>query len=205
MSRMDALRKVLYGGYRSTDEASLTVLERAYIPQDAHSWARSTTALTGTTMTSQSILRSICRLRGQGTSLPLRTWVTVALLGTGAPYLNQPLLRVLPDSGYRVWEWVSIDRPVGRDCCFSGDFNNNGRCDEDVDGNSTIDNLIAKPTLLPETYIRRIRPNHRTFELMARKYGDPDVTPTGPTRSNMDGGELSRPALLTDRKPLWPA
>jgi len=63
MSRMDALRKVLYGGYRSTDEASLTVLERAYIPQDAHSWARSTTALTGTTMTSQSILRSICRLR----------------------------------------------------------------------------------------------------------------------------------------------
>ena len=32
MSRMDTVRKVLYGGYRSTDTAAATVLERAYIP-----------------------------------------------------------------------------------------------------------------------------------------------------------------------------
>ncbi|HEY0229834.1 MAG TPA: hypothetical protein VGC55_01165, partial [Dokdonella sp.] len=35
-SRIDALRKVLYGGYRSTDTTTQTVLERAYIPQDGH-------------------------------------------------------------------------------------------------------------------------------------------------------------------------
>ncbi|MBI5143413.1 MAG: pilus assembly protein PilY [Nitrospirae bacterium] len=40
MSRMDALRKVLYGGHRSTDTTSATVLERAYIPQDGHSWGK---------------------------------------------------------------------------------------------------------------------------------------------------------------------
>ncbi len=40
MSRMDVLRKVLYGGYRSTDSASETVLEGVYIPQDAHSWGK---------------------------------------------------------------------------------------------------------------------------------------------------------------------
>lgn len=36
MTRMDTLREVLYGGKRSTDTTSLTVLERAYIPQDVH-------------------------------------------------------------------------------------------------------------------------------------------------------------------------
>lgn len=46
MTRMDLVRFVLYGGYRSTDEPasatspSLTILERAYLPQDAHSFAK---------------------------------------------------------------------------------------------------------------------------------------------------------------------
>src|SRR5690606_3243714 len=39
-SRMDALRKVLDGGRRVVDTDSSTVLERAYIPQDAHSWGK---------------------------------------------------------------------------------------------------------------------------------------------------------------------
>lgn len=40
MTRMDALRKVLYGGYRSTDTAALTVLERAHLPNDNHAWTK---------------------------------------------------------------------------------------------------------------------------------------------------------------------
>lgn len=40
MSRMDAVRKLLYGGLRSTDTSSLTVLARAYLPMDAHAWAK---------------------------------------------------------------------------------------------------------------------------------------------------------------------
>ena len=40
MARMDAVRKLLYGGHRSTDTATLTVLERVYLPNDAHSWAK---------------------------------------------------------------------------------------------------------------------------------------------------------------------
>ena len=39
-SRMDALRKVLFGGYRSTDTTTETVLERVFLPQDAHSWGK---------------------------------------------------------------------------------------------------------------------------------------------------------------------
>ncbi len=41
MTRMDLLRKTLYGGHRSTDTSSETVLERAFIPADGHGWAKS--------------------------------------------------------------------------------------------------------------------------------------------------------------------
>jgi type IV pilus assembly protein PilY1 len=37
---MDIVRKVLYGGKRSTDGATATVLERAHLPPDAHSYTK---------------------------------------------------------------------------------------------------------------------------------------------------------------------
>jgi type IV pilus assembly protein PilY1 len=40
MTRMDVLRKILYGGKRYTDTTSETVLERQYLPTDAHSFAK---------------------------------------------------------------------------------------------------------------------------------------------------------------------
>nr|MCU0932400.1 PilC/PilY family type IV pilus protein [Serpentinimonas sp.] len=40
MTKADVVRKILYGGYRSTDTASTTVLERAFLPHDAHSFAK---------------------------------------------------------------------------------------------------------------------------------------------------------------------
>lgn len=40
MSRMDIIRRVLYGGKRVTDSTSETVLERTYVPPDAHSWVK---------------------------------------------------------------------------------------------------------------------------------------------------------------------
>jgi type IV pilus assembly protein PilY1 len=40
MTRADVVRKVLYGGLRSTDSSTLTVLERASLPMDAHSFAK---------------------------------------------------------------------------------------------------------------------------------------------------------------------
>lgn len=40
MTRMDVMRKVLYGGKRVTDTATETTLERAHLPPDAHSYAK---------------------------------------------------------------------------------------------------------------------------------------------------------------------
>jgi type IV pilus assembly protein PilY1 len=40
MTRMDVVRKVLYGGYRRIDDENRTILERASLPMDAHSFAK---------------------------------------------------------------------------------------------------------------------------------------------------------------------
>lgn len=40
MTRIDEVRKVLYGGLRSTDTNTATVLERSFLPNDAHSFAK---------------------------------------------------------------------------------------------------------------------------------------------------------------------
>ncbi|WP_158224724.1 pilus assembly protein [Agaribacterium haliotis] len=40
MTRIDEVRSILYGGYRFTDTESATVLERSYLPNDAHSFAK---------------------------------------------------------------------------------------------------------------------------------------------------------------------
>ncbi|MCG5523592.1 PQQ-binding-like beta-propeller repeat protein [Ectothiorhodospira haloalkaliphila] len=40
MARIDTVRQILYGGKRHIDTPNLTVLERTYLPNDAHSWVR---------------------------------------------------------------------------------------------------------------------------------------------------------------------
>jgi type IV pilus assembly protein PilY1 len=40
MTRLDAVRKILYGGKRAVDTESETVLERAFLPEDAHAFAK---------------------------------------------------------------------------------------------------------------------------------------------------------------------
>jgi type IV pilus assembly protein PilY1 len=40
MTRIDEVRKVLYGGLRVADSASETILERSFLPNDAHSFAK---------------------------------------------------------------------------------------------------------------------------------------------------------------------
>jgi len=110
MSRMDCLRKVLYGGYRSTDTDTETVLQRAYIPQDAHSWGKEY----------ESIARD---------GFDIREYTPLALPSPGTRHLfasttlsanGTPLLRVLDNSNYRIWEWVSIERPVAGTRCLNG-------------------------------------------------------------------------------------
>ena len=114
MTRMDAMRKVLYGGYRSTDEDTLTVLERSYVPQDAHSWGKEYESLAkdGYLITDYTPL-------AQPASGTRHLFANTTLLNPGSGNAG-PLLRVLQSSNYRIWEWVSIERPVAGDKCLNG-------------------------------------------------------------------------------------
>ncbi|ADE14081.1 fimbrial assembly protein [Nitrosococcus halophilus Nc 4] len=101
-SRMDALRKVFYGGHRDIDTASETVLAGAFIPQDAHSWGKqyTSTAVDGYDLSQYAPL-----------ALPTsgnRHLFAVTSLADG----NIPVLRLLQNQSSPIWEWVSKERPV---------------------------------------------------------------------------------------------
>ena len=101
-ARIDAIRKVLYGGYRSVDTASQTVLQRSSIPQDAHSWGKEYTSVAV-----------------DGYNIADYTPFTVPFTGlrhlfantTMAAATNPPSLRYALNSEHRIWDWVSRAAP----------------------------------------------------------------------------------------------
>ncbi|MEZ4600198.1 MAG: PilC/PilY family type IV pilus protein [Syntrophotaleaceae bacterium] len=111
-ARIDALRKVLYGGYRRVDDQTKTVLERSHIPQDAHSWGKEYTsiAVDGYDIRNYTPLN----LPSTGTR---HLFANTTLLNDSS---SHPRLRVLVNSAYRIWEWVSIEQPVAGDQCNDG-------------------------------------------------------------------------------------
>ncbi|MFK3799915.1 pilus assembly protein [Pseudomonas sp. NPDC088444] len=101
-SRADALRKVLYGGYRSTDTTSTTILERAYIPTDAHTWGKEYTSLTIDGYNLSDYTPYANPSAGNRTLFANNTQVSA------------PLLRVLPNiANVRIFGWVSRESVQG--------------------------------------------------------------------------------------------
>ena len=112
MSRIDVLRRVLYGGMRSTDTTKATVLERAYVPQDSSLWGKDY----------QSIARDGYDLR-EFTPLALPKPVgnyhhfanTTLLSGRSGNYstaLNPPSLFVYQNQSGRLWDLVATERLI---------------------------------------------------------------------------------------------
>jgi len=97
MSRMDVIKKVFYGGYRSTDSGSETVLEGVYIPQDAHSWGKEYSGSDTDQLTPFSDPSS-------GT----RHLFCMTSLSDGDPHR----IRVALNDTHRIWEWATTERAV---------------------------------------------------------------------------------------------
>jgi type IV pilus assembly protein PilY1 len=125
-TRIDALRKVLYGGHREIDTTSQTVLRRAYIPQDAHSWgkeyfneATDGYKISDYTPLSQPTGNDKRHFFGSLTNTAGRNCATLSNCSD-----QQPLLRVRTNVGddKRVWEWASKERPVLANNLSSGNF-----------------------------------------------------------------------------------
>jgi type IV pilus assembly protein PilY1 len=132
-TRMDAMRKVLYGGYRSTDTDTDTILERAYVPRDAHGWGKE--------------YESVAR---DGYDITEYTPFTIPTAGTrhlfactslydAANASYQPLLRTMPNNTHRIWEWVSKERPVVDDSLVTG----GGRYEGYPANHAEFDALVA--------------------------------------------------------------
>lgn len=97
MSRMDVLKKVLYGGTRVSDSASETVLEAAYIPQDAHGWGKEYSGSDTSQLTPFSVPSSGRRH-------------LFCITSTSAGDTRK--IRVALDDPHRIWEWASTERAV---------------------------------------------------------------------------------------------
>ena len=106
-SRMDALRKVLYGGYRINDSESRTLLQGAYIPRDAHAWGKEYNIADGYNINDYTPLAQ------PGLGYHHMFAVVSKTQDTGIPQL-----RVLTNTTFRVWNWVSKERPVAMDNCI---------------------------------------------------------------------------------------
>ena len=112
-SRIDALRVVLYGGMREVDTDKTTILRRAYIPQDAHSWAKEYTsiAVDGYSISDYTPLTmpdtGRRHLFGNMTEVADVSCTTLSDC-SGIP----PSLVYIQNSIKRVWEWASSERPV---------------------------------------------------------------------------------------------
>ena len=109
MSRMDVLRKVLYGGKRSTDNSS-TVLERAYIPQDSTLWGKEYTsnAVDGYAIADFADLSA-------PSSGKRHMFANVTLKDGRAPYdvaYSEPKLIVYENRSGRIWDLVATERLI---------------------------------------------------------------------------------------------
>lgn len=121
-SRIDALRKVLYGGYRYVDTAqktgSKTILSRAFITNDAHTWGKeyigaATDALritaNGYLLADYALL--VNPTAGNYTLFANNSNVDNKTTADESKY--PPLLRVLNNTNIRIFGWVSVEMTEG--------------------------------------------------------------------------------------------
>jgi type IV pilus assembly protein PilY1 len=103
-SRLDALRRSLYGGYRVVDTEEETVVERAFVPHDSHVWGKEyDPAIHSYQITDYTPL-------AQPATGTRHLFANVTLLGT-----TDPLLRILTSRTERIWNWVLKETPVASD------------------------------------------------------------------------------------------
>jgi type IV pilus assembly protein PilY1 len=108
-SRMDALRRVLYGGWREEDFANDTTLQGAFFPQDAHSWGKEY----------RSVARDGYNIADYAPLMAPAAGTYHLFAVTTTTDGSAPMLRVLQNTTSRVWNWLSIEGPVAGNSCFT--------------------------------------------------------------------------------------
>lgn len=185
-SRADALRKVLYGGYRYVDTASQTILSRAYISTDAHTWGKEY----------KSIDVDGYDLHDYTPYLPPtgNNYTLFANNSQGtSEATNPPLLRVLPNvANIRIFGWVSREVTQGGLVATNTSFADVTVAPTDY----AVRVEVCKPTLL-ETNCK-IYPNGKYKPTgILHEYGEGNQMyfglMTGTYANNIQGGAIRKP------------
>lgn len=123
MTRLDVVRKMLYGGKRSTDTSSLTILERARLNWDAHSFTK---YYKGTDIRDYTPFTTSALTKTTGVNANVYAGLTVCNTGTSDnnASTNLPIMR-MAIGNYRLWGTVEHqvcrfkDEPVDADSKFT--------------------------------------------------------------------------------------
>ncbi len=202
-SRKDALRRVLYGGWRHQDTPTDTTLQGAFFPQDAHSWGKEY----------QSIERDGFDIR-QFAPLPIppsgtfHLFAVTTTTGNDAPFPNYqaPMLRVMQNTTMRVWNWLSIEGAVAGNRCVDV-TNNRVSCLDTglIPGGVSLQNYFVRVQTCPSN-VALHDSACRFYHIgnvskptgVLHDYGWGDRRPilfgliTGSQRNNLEGGVLRR-------------
>ncbi|WP_148713817.1 pilus assembly protein [Chitinolyticbacter meiyuanensis] len=184
MSRIDAIRKVLYGGTRSTDSTTATILERAYIPQDAHSWGKEyfTESADGYKISDYTPL-------AQPNSGRRHLFANTTVYdSTYGGYGNPPLLRYTTNQSVRIWDWVSREGPVAGTSLGSTSIS-------PVPVDMTVRVKVCDSSIGLESNCKRYGSIYKPTGLL-QQYGDSDNMRfgllTGSYSNNLRGGILRK-------------
>lgn len=194
-SRMDALRRVLYGGWRQVDTNNETVLQGAFVPQDAHSWGKEykDSVRDGYDIGKYTPL-------GAPDAGKYHLFAVTTLSDNTAP-----LMRVLQNTPSRVWNWLSIEGPVAGNKCFN---TSNQRIDCIASGNAAgsprRDDYQVRVQVCPDdANLRNGDSSCKQYPSKAYKptgilheYGEPRKMYfgliSGSQQNNLEGGVLRR-------------
>lgn len=191
-SRIDALRKVLYGGSREVDSTTQTILRRSYIPQDAHSWGKEYHRSHGYNISEYTDLADLTadNVRHFFGSLTANRSTNCSTLDTCSNL--PPLLRIRADVGNnaRIWEWASKERPVLQDNLSTGNF---------PAGTANERNLTVRVEVCTSAFNTgcKLYPNGQYKPIgLLHEYGETDAMLfgliTGSYDQHMSGGRLRK-------------
>lgn len=167
-SRMDALRRVLYGGRRAVDTTTQTTLEAAYIPRDGHAWGKSYDPARDSYQINKYTPLS---------KPASNTRHLFAVTTLGVESSNRTQLRVLKDTDWQVWDWVSResnDGQGGEKCGSSNQTASNGKKGSHNCGTTTGYNVRVDVCTGITADLRE-----ETCKLYPNSGGDPIYKPTG--------------------------
>jgi type IV pilus assembly protein PilY1 len=173
MTRMDAIRKVLYGGYRSTDTATKTVLERTFLPTDAHSFVKYYNGTDINKLTSYNTDISICN-------------TTQSTTNNSRDVTDPPLMRVA-QGNFSMW---TAHEQV--QCQWSQENNNSNNNQPAITGIPAATNPPSRLATGSAEFIVRIEAckSVALAESNCKVYPDGNRKPIGALQEHGDDGEV---------------